>query len=210
MAKPEWLTFAPSSGNGDTTVNASGTAHTGRVARTYTATGTATGVSTPVTINVTQTAKTEFVQFANEGTASIEKTGGTLTITGTSNTKTLTFSFLESPSLTLPAVTSYQVAGSAAESGVAIPGDPGATAEYTFTVQFTDIPENEEINPLTCTLVATAEGGQSAQCVITQAAGDPYLYVTEEGTTTVSVTIPTEGTPAQAIQILSNTDWTIA
>lgn len=210
MAKPEWLTFAPSSGNGDTTVNASGTAHTGRVARTYKATGTATGVSTPVTINVTQTAKAEFVQFANEGTASVEKTGGTLTITGTSNTKTLTFSFLESPSLALPAVTIYQVAGAAAESGVAIPDDPGATAEYTFTVQFTDIAANEEINPLTCTLVATAEGGQSAQCVITQAAGDPYLYVTDEGTTTASVTIPTEGTPAQAIQILSNTDWTIA
>lgn len=38
MARPSWLTINPGSGNGNGTIQFSGTEHTGRVARTYVAT----------------------------------------------------------------------------------------------------------------------------------------------------------------------------
>ena len=208
MAKPSWLTFTPASGNGNDSVNFSGTEHTGRTNRTYDAEVTASDTE-PCTVHVINTGAAEFVSFDNSK-ASPSKAGGTLTITGKSNSQKLTFSYGSSPTptLVLPAVTTYKANNANATSGTAISGDPGATAEYAFSVEF-NVPENETIESKTCTLIVTANGGKSAQCVITQSAGDAYLYVDEESQTETTVTIPAAGT-AQAVQILSNTSWSIA
>lgn len=46
MAKAAWLTVAPASGNGNATVQNTGTVHTGREQRTTTVTGVAVGDDT--------------------------------------------------------------------------------------------------------------------------------------------------------------------
>lgn len=207
MAKPSWLTITPESGNGNGSIQFSGTEHTGRVARTYAAT-VSNSKTADCTINVSQSPKAEFVTI--QGTAAPAKEGGSLTITGQSNSTKLTFSWQQEPAPTLvmeiPA--NYMAGGTSTANGAAISGDPGATAQYDFSIEFT-VPENTTIGTLTATLVVTSNGGQTAQCVITQAAGDAYLWVGEEDQTETSVTIPQDGS-AQTVQVLSNDAWTVA
>lgn len=207
MAKPSWLTITPESGNGNGSIQFSGTEHTGRVARTYAAT-VSNSKTADCTINVSQTPKSEFVTI--QGTAAPTKEGGALTITGQSNSSKLTFSWKQEPAPTLvmeiPA--NYTANGASTANGAEITGDPGATAQYDFSIAFT-VPENTMIGPLTATLVVTSNGGQSAECVITQAAGDAYLWVGEEDQTETSVTIPQDGS-VQTVQVLSNDAWTVA
>lgn len=206
MAKPSWLTINPGSGNGNGTIQFSGTGHTGRVARTYVAT-VANTKTADCTVNVSQTAKDEFVTM--QATASPAKTGGELTITGSSNSTKLTFSWKQSPAPTLalniPA--SYTAGGTSTLNGTAISGDPGATAQYSFSIKFT-IPVNTTIRQLTATLVVTDAGGNTAQCVITQAAGDAYLWVGKMESTKTDCTIPQAGT-AESVQVFSNDAWTV-
>lgn len=206
MARPSWLTINPGSGNGNGTIQFSGTEHTGRVARTYVAT-VSNSKTADCTINVSQTAKDEFVTM--QSTASPAKDGGELTITGSSNSTKLTFSWKQSPSPTLvlgiPA--NYTAGGTSTANGTAIPGDPGATAQYSFSIKFT-IPENTTIGQLIATLVVTDAGGNTAQCVITQAKGDAYLWVGAMDQTKTDCTIPQKGT-ATGVQVFSNDAWTV-
>ena len=217
MAIPSWLTLSQLSGNGDENINVTGTEHTGRVARTYTLTVTATGpAACKVTANQTPTA--EFCTFTSN-TASIGKEGGAITITGKSNSTKLTFAFavteIGSLALTLPS--DYQASGVATANGAVIAGDPGATAAFSFSIMFTVAP-NTTIASKTATVTVTDAGGTSAgagqyhSCVVTQNAGDAYLYVNEEGTTTATLTIPAAGGSSNQAQfaILSNTDWSIS
>lgn len=213
MAIPSWLRFAPQSGNGDESVNvSSASAHTGRLQRSYAATVTAGELQR--TINVVQQAKPEFVTF-DSNTASVDKEGGTLTITGKSNSNKLMFSFPGQNELGLAPVTTYNVAGAQATSGSEIAGDPGASAEYTFSVTFTDIPENMTIEEkVTVLTVADAGNTQDGDGIyhtvtITQAEGDAYLWVEETDKTETSVTLSAAGTPV-AVQVLSNTNWSIS
>lgn len=207
MAKPSWLTITPDSGNGNGSIQFSGTEHTGRVARTYAAT-VSNSKTADCTINVSQTPKAEFVTI--QGTAAPTKEGGALTITGQSNSTKLTFSWQQepAPSLVMAIPENYTANGTSTNNGAEITGDPGATAQYDFSIAFT-VPENTTIGTLTATLIVTSNGGQTAQCVITQAAGDAYLWVGEENQTETSVTIPQDGS-AQTVQVLSNDAWTVA
>lgn len=206
MAKPSWLTINPGSGNGNGTIQFSGTEHTGRVARTYVAT-VSNSKTADCTINVSQTAKNEFVTM--QATASPSKEGGDLTITGSSNSTKLTFSWKQSPSptLVLEIPANYTAGGTSTPNGTAISGDPGATAQYSFSIKFT-IPANTTIDELTATLVVTDAGGHTAQCVITQAKGDPYLWVGVMNQTETNCTIPQAGT-ATGVQVFSNDAWTV-
>ena len=45
----------------------------------------------------------------------------------------------------------------------------------------------------------------AATCTITQAAGDAYLTISP-----TTITIPAAGTPAQSVNVSSNTNWTIS
>lgn len=215
MAIPSWLTLSQLSGNGDENINVTGTEHTGRVVRTYTLTVTTTGPSAcKVTTNQTPTA--EFCTFTSN-TASIGKEGGAITITGKSNSTKLTFAVMDGGSLELTLPSNYGASGVATANGAAIAGDPGAIAAFVFSIMFKIAP-NTTIVSKTATVTVTDAGGTSAgagqyhSCVVTQNAGDAYLYVNEEGTTTATVTIPAAGGSANQAQfkILSNTDWSIS
>lgn len=205
MKIPSWLTITPVSGNGNGSIQFSGAEHTGRVARTYTAT-VSNSKTSDCTINVSQSLKTEFVTI--QDTAAPEKKGGPLTITGQSNSSKLTFSWEQEPTLEMGIPDTYTVKGESTDNGAEISGDPGATAQYDFSIKFT-VPENTTIGTRTATLVVTSDVGQTAKCVITQAAGDAYLWVGEKNLTEMSVTIPRDGS-AQTVRVLSNDAWTVA
>lgn len=212
MAKPTWLTIAPMAGNSNETVNCTGTEHTGRVARSYAMTISAVGTDS-CTVTATQTPLAEFVTFSSN-TATIGKEGGNLTITGRSNSSKLTFSLNDSPSLPITLPENYTANGVSTNNSAEITGDPGAVAAYDFSIVFS-VPENTTISDRSATLNVGDNGGTSPSAsqfhsiVITQNAGDAYLYINEEGTTTASITIPQAGT-STSFKVLSNADWTIA
>lgn len=210
MAIPSYLTVTPTSGSGNGSVSISSKVkHTGRVARSSTLKGSMTNYPAveEVTINVTESPKAEFVSFSSS-TYSVTKTGSTLTVTGTSNSSKLTFSY-PSNGIGIAAITSYKAGSVTATSGTAISGDPGATAQYTFEVTL-KVPENTTLKSKTCTLVVRGSASSiTSQCVITQSAGDPYLWVGEADQTEISITIPQAGT-AQSVQVLSNDAWTVS
>lgn len=198
-----FVTFNPGSGDGDQAVTVSGEKYEGRVQRTLQVEFGAEsgGVKKAATIN--QAAAAEFVKIVP--TASVGKGGGTITINGTSNSTKLTFSLTPDKThpLTLKIPASYQAAGKATNNGAVIANDPGATGSFTFSIVFSDIAANTNINDLVSTLKVTAAGGQTASTVITQTAGDSFLEIDKE-----VINLNANGTP-QTINVHSNIKWTI-
>ena len=203
MSKPLWLNISPTSGSGNDTISNSALKHTGRVARTGVVTVTATGVSTPKTYNVIQTPSDEFVSFNDGESMSVSKEGGIVTIQGKSNSSKLTFAWVgESYEVELPA--QYTAAGLSTNNGIAIAGDPGASAEFVFAIEL-EIPLNDTIEEITRTLKVTANSTNiTKQIAIVQAAGDPRISLN-----TNSITIDTNGT-AVSVNVSSNTTWTVS
>lgn len=199
-----FVTFNPGSGDGDQAVTVSGEKYEGRVQRTQQVEFGAEsgGVKKSATIN--QAAVAEFVKI--DPTASVGKEGGTVTINGTSNSTKLTFSLTPDKThpLTLKIPASYQAAGNATNNGAVIDDDPGATGAFSFSIVFSGIAKNTDLNALVNTLKVTAEGGQTANTVITQAAGDPFLEIDKD-----VINLDANGTP-QTINVNSNTKWTIS
>lgn len=201
MAYASWVNPSKVSGSGDDTVSWTGTPHTGRSSRTTTATFSASGVESK-TLTIVQAGKTEFVDI--DDTATVGQSGGSVTISGTSNSSKLTFSITgaDNIGLTLPA--SYLANSVATNNGAAIAGDPGASQEYSFSITFTSINENTSLSSLTSQITVTTNNGTTDTCTITQAAGSPYLTISP---TTINLTAA--GT-AVSVTVSSNTSWTIS
>ena len=211
MVKAAWLTVNPASGNGNATVQNTGTVHTGREQRETTVTGVAVGVSPNKTYKVIQKGKLEFVSFTNGAETTVGKAGGTLTITGKTNSSKLNFELVNLETravvagglkLTLPS--KYTAGGVETTNNVAITGDPGAQQEFEFSITFTGIAANTTIDELTAAMKVTTAGGQSAQIQIKQSAGDPVFSFGQE-------TITLEASGAAVSQtIVSNTSWELS
>lgn len=211
MAKAAWLTVNPVSGNGNATVQNMGTVHTGREQRETTVTGVAVGVSPNKTYKVIQKGKPEFVSFTNGAETTVGKAGGTLTITGKTNSSKLNFELVDLKTravvagglkLTLPS--KYTAGGVETTNNVAITGDPGAQQEFEFSITFTGIAANTTIDELTAAMKVTTAGGQSAQIQIKQSAGDP-VFSFGQGT----ITLEASGA-AVSQTIVSNTSWELS
>lgn len=211
MAKAAWLTVAPASGNGNATVQNMGTAHTGREQRETTVTGVAVGVSPNKTYKVIQKGKTEFASFNDGAETTVSKTGGTLTITGKTNSSKLNFELVDLKTravvvgglkLTLPS--KYTAGGQITTNNVAITGDPGAQQEFEFSITFTGIAPNTTVDELTAAMKVTTAGGQTVQIQIKQSAGDPEFAFGQD-------TITLEASGAAVSQtIVSNTSWELS
>lgn len=211
MAKTAWLTVNPASGNGNATVQNTGTVHTGRKQRETTVTGVAVGVSPNKTYKVIQKGKPEFVSFTNGVETTVGKAGGTLTITGKTNSSKLNFELVNLETravvvgglkLTLPS--KYTAGGVETTNNVAITGDPGAQQEFGFSITFTGIAANTTIDELTAAMKVTTAGGQSAQIQIKQSAGDPVFSFGQE-----TITLEASG-DAVSQTIVSNTSWELS
>lgn len=198
-----FVTFNPGSGDGDQAVTVSGEKYEGRVQRTQQVEFGAESGDVKKAATINQAAAAEFVKI--NPTASVGKEGGTVTINGTSNSTKLTFSLTPDKShpLTLQIPVSYQAAGKATRNGAVIADDPGATGGFAFSIVFPDIAANTSINNLINTLKVTAAGGQTANTVITQTAGDPFLEIDKE-----VINLDANGTP-QTINVNANIKWTI-
>ena len=201
MAKANWLKVDPSQGRGNATVKVSSTAeHTGRKARTTTLTWKAANVQ-DIVRNVSQAGKPEHVSIAES--ASADKAGKLVTISGVSNSAKLTFSFGSGnlSDITLPST--YTANSVSTNNGTAISGDPGATAEYNFSIAIT-VPANPDIAEKTRQIIVTNEAGDTAICTLRSAAGDAFVTV-QEGT----IELDYLGT-AVSWSVESNTTWTIS
>jgi hypothetical protein len=205
MAYSAWLVPSKTSGSGNDTVNVTaGADNTGRNARSTNMTFKAANCE-DVVRQVTQAGKPEFVSI--QATAAIDKTGGTITITGTTNSSKLTFSLASGGTLELTLPSSYLANSVSTNNGDAISGDPGASQEFPFSIQFANVGANPTITAKSVQLIVTDNAGNTATCTITQAAGDPTLSVSP-----ASVQLDWNAATAEtsaSFTVTSNTNWTI-
>jgi hypothetical protein len=205
MAYSAWLIPSKTSGSGNDTVNVTaGADNTGRNARSTNMTFKAANCE-DVVRQVTQAGKPEFVGI--QATAAIDKTGGTITITGTTNSSKLTFSLASGGTLELTLPSSYLANSVSTNNGDVISGDPGASQEFPFSIQFANVGANPTITAKSVQLIVTDNAGNTATCTITQAAGDPTLAVSP-----ASVQLDWNAASAQtsaSFTVTSNTNWSV-
>ena len=206
MAYAQWLVPSKTSGSGNDTVNVTaGADNTGRSPRQTTMTFKASGVS-DVARTVIQAGKPEFVNI--QSAAAVSKDGvTTLTIEGTTNSQALTFALTSGGTLPLTLPATYLANSVSTNNCADITGDPGATTEFPFSIQFSNIAANPTISTRTVQLVVTDHAGHTATCTITQAEGDPTLSVSPE-----SVQLDWNAATAEtsaSFTVTSNTNWTI-
>ena len=203
---PSYLSWVPKTGTGNAQIKInSANPYTGRIDRSTAISGKIIGKTNTVRVIVTEKAADEFI--TPDGlTINVTKDGGTIHVTGKSNSKILTFTW--KTNFGIANVTSFKVNSSTtATSGTAIAGDPGATGEYIYDVTVV-VSRNETIIARSATLEIKGEGSTVVKTItITQALGDSYLYLNSKGTTTATVTIPKSG-GEQTLKILSNDEWT--
>lgn len=199
-----FVTVDPVSGSGDQAVNFSGEKHTGRLQRTINLTVTTNGGAKKALV-VNQAAAAEVVR-SDSPNASVQKTGGNVTITGKSNSTKLTFAVTpaEENGLTLQLPANYTAAGKATANGAVIADDPGAAGEFVWSITISDVPASVTIEELTATLKVTAAGGQIANVTVTQAAGDSTIELDKE-----TINLDVNGTQ-QTVNVTSNDSWTWA
>lgn len=199
-----FVTVDPVSGSGDQAVNFSGEKHTGRLQRTINLTVTTNGGAKKALV-VNQAAAAEAVR-SDSPNASVQKTGGNVTITGKSNSTKLTFSVTpaEENGLTLQLPANYTAAGKTTANGAVIADDPGADGEFVWSITISNVPANVTIDELTATLKVTAAGGQTANVTVTQAAGDSTIELDKE-----TINLDVNGTQ-QTVNVTSNDSWTWA
>lgn len=202
--KQNGIVVNPSSGSGDTTlqVKAEVANRGNRVIQSAEFEVEGTGVAEKKTFVANHLPADEFIQFDNTSPA-VDKGGGTLTLTGKSNTSKITFSKGTGNIITasLTAI-QFQVNGSKATSGTSISGDPGAKAKYSFSLTLTAL-ANETLKARTQQIIATASGGQKATTTLNQTAGDPFIGVAPN-----VVNVPQDGSAVQ-VTVDTNTTFTV-
>lgn len=199
MAKASWVNTTPSSGSGNAAVTVSSSSeHTGRVARTSVITFKAANVA-DVARQVIQAGKAEYVDIADQAAA--DQAGKTVTISGVTNSRKLTFSLgIGDLNITLPAT--YIANSITTTNGAEIYGDPGATKEFPFSISIV-VPRNTSTSAISRQIIVTDEAGHQDVCTLTSAAGDAYLTV-QLG----DIELDSKGTPV-TITVESNTAWTV-
>lgn len=161
------FTLTPKTGTGNAKVSISCSERTGRVDTSpVTFTAKMNGFSVSKSVSVVQKGKPEFVTINNSAVA-VDKKGKTVTVTGISNTSKLSFSCPDAE----VTFSNYTANGASATNGVAIPGDPGASAQYAFSIPVT-ISANTTASSKRYTMTVTTESKEVATVVFTQVASD--------------------------------------
>lgn len=202
--KQNGVVVSPSKGSGDTILQVKAeTANRGnRVVQHATFEVEGTGVSVKKQFVANHLPAAEFIEFDNTKPA-VDKGGGTITLTGKSNSSKITFS-KGAGSIIGANITAikFTANGVEATSGTAIPGDPGAKAKYLFSLTLTAA-ENETIEARTQQIIAEASGGQRATATLAQTAGDPFIDVAP-----TSIDVPQSGSAVQ-VTVDTNTTFTV-
>ena len=185
------FTLTPKTGTGNAKVSISCSERTGRVDTSpVTFTAKMNGFSVSKSVSVVQKGKPEFVTV-NTTAVAVDKKGETVTITGVSNTSKLSFSCPDDE----VTFSNYTANGASATNGVAIAGDPGASAQYAFSIPVT-ISANTTASSKRYTMTVTTESEEVATVVFTQVSSDftydltltasPTSIQASGGTTTIT------------------------
>lgn len=202
--KQNGVVVSPSTGSGDTTLQVKAeTANRGnRVVQLATFEVEGAGVATKQQFVASHLPAGEFIVFDNSSPA-VDKGGGTITLTGKSNSQKITFSKGTGDIIGADiAAIKFIANGVQATSGTAISGDPGAKAKYSFSLTLTAA-ANETIKTRTQQIVALASGGQKATATLKQTAGDPFIEVTP-----TKIDVPQDGSAVQ-VTVDTNTTFTV-
>lgn len=202
--KQNGIVVSPSTGSGDTTlqVKAETVNRGNRVAQIATFEVEGTGVATKKQFVANHLPAAEFIEFDNNSPA-VDKGGGTVTLTGKANSKKITFSKGTGNIIGANiAAIKFTANGVAATSGIAISGDPGAKAKYSFSLALTAA-ANETIQARTQQIIAVADGGQKATVTLNQTAGDPFIEVAP-----TQIDVPQNGSAVQ-VTVDTNTTFTV-
>lgn len=202
--KKNGVVVNPSTGSGDTTLQVKAeTANRGnRVVQIAAFEVEGVGVATKKQFVASHLPADEFIEFDNKSPA-VDKGGGTITLTGKSNSQKITFS--KGTGAIIGADISaikFTANGVQAISGTDISGDPGAKAKYSFSLTLTAA-ENETIEARTQQIIAKANGGQKATVTLKQTAGDPFIEVAP-----TNIDVPQNGSAAQ-VTVDTNTTFTV-
>lgn len=229
-----WATVDPNDSSGNKTTVWTASAHTGRNSRSVSVLYKSKNTATTITRNatVTQTGAQEFVSITTAGGAAISansvtrtntQSNDTFAIAGTSNASGLKFQIIpinDEPTSWVTLASSFTGDGNTINlvNGAGdIPGDPGASSAYGYSISVTLAP-NTTISSRSVTFRVSSKTNQSIyqEITITQSAGDPYLRINttnsdpgEQGqTATTSITIAANGGTAN-IYTFSNCEWEV-
>lgn len=167
MAKDSWLTVNPMSGKGNATLSNSGTLHTGRLTRSTTVTASVIGLNAGKSYAVNQEPSLESIVF-DKTSFNVSEDASTVTITGKSNSPKITFSLDTGNNIPITLPTTYTANEVETSNGSAIAGDPGAKAEFSFSIVIS-IPKNTVGQRVGKILAVGSDVAIKAQATITQA-----------------------------------------
>lgn len=167
MAKDSWLTVNPMSGKGNATLSNSGTLHTGRLKRSTTVTASVIGLNAGKSYAVNQEPSLESIVF-DKTSFNVSEDASTVTITGKSNSPKITFSLDTGNNIPITLPTTYTANKVETSNGSAIAGDPGAKAEFSFSIAIS-IPKNTVGQRVGKILAVGSDVEIKAQATITQA-----------------------------------------
>lgn len=204
QVKQNGIVVSPSTGSGDTTlqVKAEIANRGNRVIQIATFEVEGAGVVDKKQFVANHLPADEFIEFDNKKPA-VDKGGGTITLTGKSNSQKITFSKGTGDIIGANiAAIKFVANGSEATSGTDISGDPGAKAKYSFSLTLTAA-ENETIQSRTQQIIATAKGGQKSTATLAQTAGDPFIEVAP-----TKIDVPQDGSAVQ-VTVDTNTSFTV-
>lgn len=202
-----WLTVNTPSATGNKSVSITAAAYTGRTQRTGSVVFTTTvGGSKTATYSATQSGAAEFVRWAS-ATYTASKSGGSVVMTGTTNSTKLTFRVAAGGTLTPTIPQTYTANSVSTKNGSVISGDPGASRQFNFSITIT-VPANLEVTEKTCNITVTPNSGAAQNAKLTQSAGDVILSVTPQ-----TITLPASGTQVGnkgTVNVVSNVSWTVS
>lgn len=202
--KQNGVVVKPSTGSGNTTlqVRAEVANRGNRLAQTATFEVEGSGVTEKKRFVANHLPADEFIEFNNASPA-VDKGGGSVTLTGKSNTTKITFSKVAGDIIGADiSAIKFTANGAPATSGTEIAGDPGAKSKYTFSVTLTAA-ANETIEARTQQIIAIAAGGQKATATLNQTAGDPFIEVIP-----TKIDVPQDGSVVQ-VTVDTNTSFTV-
>lgn len=202
--KQNGVVVSPSTGSGDTTlqVKAETVNRGNRVTQLATFEVEGAGVAVKKRFVASHLPAAEFIEFDNNSPA-VDKGGGTITLTGKSNSQKITFSKGTGSIIKADiAAIKFTANGAQATSGTNISGDPGAKAKYSFSLTLTAA-ANETIESRTQQIIAIANGGQKATVTLKQTAGDPFIEVAP-----TKIDVPQDGSAVQ-VTVDTNTTFTV-
>lgn len=214
MSTPNWLSISKNSGSGNDSVTVTATsANTGKSSRIAVVHGIASGGGSDSTV-ITQSAKAAYVTF-NQAAYSINAGVQSITVSGKTNCTSLRFSLSNGTHFTLPNTVNYTLAGNTNARSAELdsvtrtaspPGDPGASAEYTFNVTLTCPANTSAVNSIVDTLTVVGDSNNSitASCTLTHATASSSLEMTS------SVTLDQAANSTGTIAITSNDTWTLS